>query len=89
MVDRYTMIKSSRSLFYRLHQPHLRAEFYKRLQEVVLQGDTQPSSQGQRLISCSFTGGTRYMLQKYQDTMTICKWAGYPDPFIIFTCNSK
>uniref|UniRef100_M1A3N6 Helicase n=1 Tax=Solanum tuberosum TaxID=4113 RepID=M1A3N6_SOLTU len=84
------MIESSRLLFYRLHQTHLRADFYKGLQEAVLQGDTQPSSKGQRIIlSSSFTGGTRYMLQNYQDAMSICKWAGYPDLFITFTCNPK
>lgn len=27
------------------------------------------------------------MLQNYQDAMTICRWAGYPDFFITFTCN--
>uniref|UniRef100_M1D704 Helicase n=1 Tax=Solanum tuberosum TaxID=4113 RepID=M1D704_SOLTU len=90
LVDGYTMIESSRLLFYRLHQTHLRADFYKGLQEVVLQGDTQPSSKGQRVIlSSSFIGGTRYMLQNYQDAMSVCKWAGYPDLFITFTCNPK
>ncbi|KAH0682655.1 hypothetical protein KY290_021244 [Solanum tuberosum] len=89
-LDGYTMIESSRLLFYRLHQTHLRADFYKGLQEAVLQGDTQPSSKGQRVIlSSSFTGGTRYMLQNYQDAMSICKWAGYPDLFITFTYNPK
>ncbi|KAK6143712.1 hypothetical protein DH2020_024060 [Rehmannia glutinosa] len=29
------------------------------------------------------------MIQNYQDAMTICKWAGYPDLFITFTCNPK
>jgi len=29
------------------------------------------------------------MLQNYQDAMAICKWAGYPDLFITFTCNPK
>lgn len=29
------------------------------------------------------------MIQNYQDAMAICRWAGYPDLFITFTCNSK
>ena len=29
------------------------------------------------------------MIQNYQDVMAICRWAGYPDVFITFTCNSK
>lgn len=24
---------------------------------------------------------------KYQDAMAICRWAGYPDLFLTFTCN--
>ncbi|XP_019227612.1 PREDICTED: uncharacterized protein LOC109208909 [Nicotiana attenuata] len=63
---------------------------YKGLEEVVLHGETTPSSQGKRIIlPSSFTGGARYMLQNYQDTMAICKWAWYPDLFITFTCNPK
>ena len=27
------------------------------------------------------------MIQNYQDAMAICKWAGYPDIFLTFTCN--
>nr|XP_009768123.1 PREDICTED: uncharacterized protein LOC104219188 isoform X1 [Nicotiana sylvestris] len=89
-VDGYTMMESSRLRFIRLHQKQLRAHFYKGLQDVVLHGDIEPSSQGQRVIlSPSFTGGARYMLQNYQDAMAIYKWAGYPDLFITFTCNPK
>ena len=29
------------------------------------------------------------MIQNYQEAITICKWVGYPDLFITFTCNSK
>ena len=29
------------------------------------------------------------MIQNYQDAMTICRWAGYPDLFVTFTCNPK
>ena len=28
------------------------------------------------------------MVQNYQDAM-ICRWAGYPDLFLTFTCNPK
>ncbi|XP_070039472.1 uncharacterized protein [Nicotiana tomentosiformis] len=83
-------MESSRLRFIRLNQKQLRAHFYKGLQDAVLHGDIEPSSQGQRVIlSSSFMGGARYMLQNYQDAMAICKWAGYPDLFITFTCNPK
>ncbi len=29
------------------------------------------------------------MIENYQDAMAICKWAGYPNLFITFTCNAK
>ena len=29
------------------------------------------------------------MVQNYQDAMAICRWAGYPDLFLTFTCNPK
>ncbi|CAH9052970.1 unnamed protein product [Cuscuta epithymum] len=29
------------------------------------------------------------MMQNYQDAMTICRWAGYPQLFITFTCNPR
>ncbi|KAM3285428.1 hypothetical protein P3S67_024227 [Capsicum chacoense] len=63
---------------------------YKGLEDVVLHGEINPFSHGKRVIlSSSFTGGARYMIQNYQDAMAICKWAGYPDLFITFTCNPK
>ncbi|XP_070026555.1 uncharacterized protein [Nicotiana sylvestris] len=63
---------------------------YKCLQDAVLHGEINPSSQGKRIIlPSSFTGGARYMIQNYQDAMAICKWVGYPDLFITFTFNPK
>ena len=29
------------------------------------------------------------MIQNYQDAMTICRWAGYPDLFITFIYNPR
>ncbi|CAH1419074.1 unnamed protein product [Lactuca virosa] len=48
------------------------------------------SNVGQRVIlPSSFTGGARYMMQNYLNAMSLCKWFGYPDFFITFTCNPK
>jgi len=41
------------------------------------------------IIPSSFTGGPRYMVQQYYDVIAICKHYGFPDLFIIFTCNPK
>nr|XP_043633530.1 uncharacterized protein LOC122604724 [Erigeron canadensis] len=54
----------------------------------VENGTTDASSTGKRiLLPSSFTGGSRYMMQKYLDAMAICKSMGYPDLFITVTCN--
>jgi hypothetical protein len=47
------------------------------------------SSVGRRIIlSASFTGSPRYLYQKYQDCIGICKKFGCPDLFVTFTSNA-
>ncbi|CAA0825410.1 Unknown protein, partial [Striga hermonthica] len=90
IVDAYTMVESSRLRYIRFNQKKLRCEIYNGLVDAVLRGDTEPSSRGKRVIvPSSFTRGARNMIQNYQDAMAICRWAGYPDLFITFTCNPK
>ncbi|CAN6860519.1 unnamed protein product [Brassica oleracea] len=46
--------------------------------------------QGSRFIlPATFVGGPRYMKNMYLDAMAICKYFGFPDLFINFTCNPK
>ena len=53
---------------------------YKGVSEAILRGDADGRYIGMRIIlPSSYTGGARYMIQNYQDAMTICSWAGYPD----------
>ncbi|KAM3356739.1 hypothetical protein P3S68_023453 [Capsicum galapagoense] len=90
LVDAFTMIESSRLKYIRTHQKLLCLAMYKGLEDDVLHGVINPSSHCKKVIlSSSFTGGARYMIQNSQDAMTICKWDGYPDLFITFTCNPK
>lgn len=90
LVDAYTCIEDDRLQWCRKNQKKIRAELYQGLQDAIVAGDTTPASVGMRLILPSFfTRGPRYMIQNYQDAMTICKWAGPPDLFITFTCNPK
>ncbi|XP_047978732.1 uncharacterized protein LOC125220620 [Salvia hispanica] len=90
IVDAYTMIESGRLTFVRTQQKKLRAEIYSGLEEAVLRGETDSSRHGKRVIlPSSFVGGARYMIQNYQDAMAICRWIGYPNLFITFTCNPK
>jgi len=90
VVDAYTMIESYRLSFIRNNQKQLRAEIYKGLSDAIIPGERDPTKHGRRVIlPSSFTGGARYMIQNYQDAMAICRWAGYLDLFITFTCNPK
>lgn len=41
------------------------------------------------LLPATFVGGPRYMKNLYLDAMAICKYYGFPDLFITFTCNPK
>ncbi|XP_035843853.1 uncharacterized protein LOC118490365 [Helianthus annuus] len=60
----------------------------KNLNATVESGENNASSCGKPiLLPSSFTGGSRYMMQKYLDAMAICKSVGYPDLFITVTCN--
>ncbi|XP_023765103.2 uncharacterized protein LOC111913607 [Lactuca sativa] len=90
LVDGYTMIESERLYYLRKQQKVLRCESYAKLRKFQDQGNKNISELGQRVIlPSSFTGGARYMMQNYLDAMSLCKWFGYPDFFITFTCNPK
>ncbi|CAH9078837.1 unnamed protein product [Cuscuta epithymum] len=90
LVDGYTMIESCRLQYIRQHQKELRSDLYSGLADAVGRGETNASRTGQLIVlPNSFTGSARYMLQNYQDAMAICRWAGYPQLFITFTCNPK
>nr|XP_043639114.1 uncharacterized protein LOC122610187 [Erigeron canadensis] len=88
LVDAYTMIESDRLNYIRTQQKKLRTDTFKNLTENIENGNNDASSSGKRiLLPSSFTGGSRYMMQKYLDAMAICKSVGYPDLFITVTCN--
>ncbi|XP_031091013.1 uncharacterized protein LOC115996011 [Ipomoea triloba] len=90
LIDGYTMVESGRLLFIRNNQKALRCEVYKGLSDALFRRDIDPATQGKRIIlPSSFTSGARYMIQNYQDAMAICRWIGYPNLFITFTCNPK
>ncbi|XP_074373675.1 uncharacterized protein LOC141714026 [Apium graveolens] len=58
--------------------------------DAVHRGDSDCGKVGKSVIlPSSHTDGPRYRVQNYQDAMVICKWEGYPNLFITFTCNPK
>ncbi|XP_028107811.1 uncharacterized protein LOC114306727 [Camellia sinensis] len=88
VVDCYAAIEQDRLNFIRHKQNVLRTDLYRGLEDAVTAGDSDASSIGRRFIlPSSFTGGPRNMVQHYQDAIAICRKMGFPDLFVIFTCN--
>ncbi|CAN1250928.1 ATP-dependent DNA helicase PIF1 [Linum perenne] len=52
-------------------------------------GDLNSQNLGNIILPATFTGGVRYMMQLYQDAISICQFHGNPDLFITFTCNAQ
>ncbi|XP_039130858.1 uncharacterized protein LOC120267239 [Dioscorea cayenensis subsp. rotundata] len=90
IVDCYAIIEDTRLRYIREHQTSLRTEMYKTVRDATSQEDLQCNSIGKRIIlPASFIPGPRYMFEKYQDAMAICRFFGYPILFITFTCNPR
>nr|XP_025680334.1 uncharacterized protein LOC112781559 [Arachis hypogaea] len=82
------MIESQRLHEIRMKQRTIRGEVLQGIEEAMRRGDDEASSIGTQIIlPSSFTGGRRYMFNRCQDAMTICKHFGYPDLFLTITCN--
>ncbi|XP_013632756.1 PREDICTED: uncharacterized protein LOC106338286 [Brassica oleracea var. oleracea] len=88
VVDVYTAIEEDRLRWARNNQDILRAELYSNVLDAVSKGDTDAKIIGQRFIlPPSFTGGPRYLVEKYHDAMAICREFGNLDLFITMTVN--
>ncbi|XP_018460165.2 uncharacterized protein LOC108831095 [Raphanus sativus] len=88
IVDVYTAIEEDRLRWARNNQDVLRAELYSNVLDAVSRGDTDAKVVGQRFIlPPSFTGGPRYLIEKYYDAMAIFRDFGNPDLFITMTAN--
>ncbi|XP_025625167.1 uncharacterized protein [Arachis hypogaea] len=90
LVDAFSMVEAVRLKYVYSKQRQFRAEIYKGLKDAIMNGETEASSLGKRIVlPATFTGGPRYMIQNYQDAMAICRSIGYPDLFITVTCNPQ
>nr|VDD09902.1 unnamed protein product [Brassica oleracea] len=90
LVDAYTMIESHRLRYIRKNQSNLRTLKFSKFVAARDAGNSTVSIEGNRtIIPSSFTGGPKYMHKMYLDAMSICKYFGFPDLFITFTCNPK
>jgi hypothetical protein len=89
-VDVYTCLEQNRLNWLRQNQGKLRTELYSGLQDALERGDTNTEQVGRRVyLPLSHTGSPRYMQQNLQDAIVICRWVGYPNLFVTFTCNAK
>lgn len=88
VVDAYTAVEQERLTWARNNQDVLRADLYNNIFDAVGQGEMEGKKIGQRIIlPSSFTGGPRYMVEKYHDAMAICRTYGNPTLFITMTAN--
>jgi hypothetical protein len=90
-VDAYCCIERERIDHYQTKsfQRKYRSATYSSLSTSVSNGIRSGSSAGQRIIlPASFTGGPRYLYQKYQDCIGIYRKFGCHDLFVMFTSNT-
>ena len=90
VIDCYAIIEETRLRYIREHQRSLRTEMYKNVKDAITREYMHGSSIGKRIIlPVGFIPGPRYLFEKYQDAMAICRFFGYPKLFITFTCNPR
>ena len=71
---------------------HLYMIFFQGVSDAIVQEDTRALALviGQcYILPSSFIGSPCYMIQQYQDSMAICRWAGCPYIFLTFMCNPR
>lgn len=89
-VNSYSCVEANRLDFHFQQQDDLRSETYQGITDAVGQGASTGENLGiQFILHSSFTGGPRYMVLNYHDSMAICREYGAPDLFVTFTCNPK
>lgn len=86
-------IEEERFRYIHNNQKKLRAGLFWAVdgcQSAIVRGDSDCLIvQKTIILPWSHTGGLCYRAQNYQDAMAICRWAGYLDLFLTFSCNSK
>jgi hypothetical protein len=89
-VDVCTCLEQNRLNWLRCNPGKLRTDLYSGLQDALDRGDTNTDQVGKRIyLPSSHTERPRYMVENLQDAMAVCRWVGYPNLFVTFTCNAK
>ncbi|WVZ94970.1 hypothetical protein U9M48_040790, partial [Paspalum notatum var. saurae] len=89
-VDARACIDENRLWYIIKNQKKTRLENMAGITDAVGRGCVDGSEIGKpTVLPASHTGGRRYMIQNYHDTIAICRVYGPPDFFVTFTCNPK
>nr|GFA02777.1 hypothetical protein CTI12_AA123990 [Tanacetum cinerariifolium] len=88
--DAYATVEEQRLKWTRNNQDTLGVDLYHNLCDDVTRGDTSAISLRKRIVlPKNFIGIPRYMMQNYQDAMTLCQTYGNTYLFITFTSKPK
>ena len=86
--DLYLRIEKSNLDYVKVHNANIRSERFDVLQDALNSGDDGVRVGREIVIlPASFHGSPRYMIQAFQDAMTVVSKLGPPDYFITMTCN--
>jgi hypothetical protein len=89
-VDAWACIDGNMLSYILNNQGNLHTEHFQGITDAINRGCSSDREIGKAIIlPASHTGGTRYMIQNYHDSIAICRVFGPPDLFFTFTCNTK
>lgn len=90
LVDAYTCIEEHRLGYFLNNQEQLCSDHVIGLFDTLTKEDRESRVVSKRVfLPPSFGGGPRYMYNRYQDVLSICRVYGNPQYFITFMCNVK
>ncbi|XP_078251661.1 uncharacterized protein LOC144591268 isoform X1 [Rhinoraja longicauda] len=89
VVDMAAKIENDRLNYIRLNQASLRSTTYKGLTDALNDNDDLDNIGKRIILSSTFVGGPRYMMERCQDAMMYVRKYGTASFFITMTCNPK
>lgn len=89
-MDAWATCDQNKLNWLRHNQATFRADPYNGLSDAKLRSDVDGQELGHRIIlPSSYTGGDRFMMRLFQDSMAIVRHFGRPIFFITFMANPK
>jgi len=87
VVDMEAEIESDRLNYIRMNQALLRSTTYRGLTDALNDNDDLENVGKRIILSSTFVGGPRYMMERCQDGMMYVRKYGNASFFITMTCN--